>query len=177
MSLIKFKINNKDYFINSDEWEKYNNFFKNKTLYNMTKFNPNSKQAIEIVRRLCDKYPELVSKSEEVIDKEEATDRIVAKPGIEYRMKISKLIDDCRVCTSIFVNDKDYKLHISSYTQGTLEINPKLNLVIPINKDEYDELATIFDYAIDRAIINSMIELGFTNNAIEEMFKDEEKTE
>ena len=172
MNLIKFKINNKDYFIDSDEWEKYNNFFKNKTLYNMTKFNPNSKQAIEIVRRLCDKYPELVSKSEEVTDK-----MVANKPSVEYRMKISKLIDDCRVCTSLFVNDKDYKLHIGSYTQGTLEINPRLNLVIPINKDEYDELATIFDYAIDKAIINSMQELGFTNNAIEEMFKDEKKTE
>lgn len=171
MNLIKFKINNKDYFINSDEWEKYNNFFKNKTLYNMKKFNPNSKQAIEIVRRLCDKYPELVSKSEEV------TDKMVAKPGVEYRIKISKLIDDCRVCTSLFINDRDYKLHIGSYTQGTLEINPRFNLIIPVNKDEYDELATIFDYAMDRAIINSMAELGFTNNAIEEMFKDEEKTE
>lgn len=28
MSLIKFKINNKDYFINSDEWEKFNTFIK-----------------------------------------------------------------------------------------------------------------------------------------------------
>lgn len=137
----------------------------------MKKFNPNSKQAIEIVRRLCDKYPELVSKSEEVVDK------MVAKPSVEYRIKIFKLIDDCRVCTSIFINDRDYKLHIGSYTQGSLEITPTSNLIIPVNKDEYDELATIFDYAIDKAIINSMIELGFTNNAIEEMFKDEEKTE
>jgi len=137
----------------------------------MKKFNPNSKQAIEIVRRLCDKYPELVSKSEEV------TDKMVAKPGVEYRMKISKLIDDCRACTSLFINDRDYKLHISFYIQDTLGIKPRLNLIIPINKDEYDELTTIFDYAMDRAIVNSMAELGFTNNAIEEMFKDEEKTE
>ena len=28
MSLIKIKINNKDYFINGDEWEKFNNFIK-----------------------------------------------------------------------------------------------------------------------------------------------------
>lgn len=28
MSLIRFKINNKDYFINSDEWEKFNTFIK-----------------------------------------------------------------------------------------------------------------------------------------------------
>ena len=41
MSLIKFKINNKNYFINSDEWEKFNTFIKmgkkrNKSLSEIT---------------------------------------------------------------------------------------------------------------------------------------------
>ncbi len=41
MSLIKFKINNKNYFINSNEWEKFNTFIKmgkkrNKSLSEIT---------------------------------------------------------------------------------------------------------------------------------------------
>lgn len=136
----------------------------------MKKFNPNSKQAIEIVRRLCAKYPKLAMKKK---DSRGPTNT----PCDIYEFKHYELIGNSKVLTHIFVNDFDYDLILWSYTEGGVMVDKRYKYVIPLNKDEYNEVAAIFEYAIDTAIINDLKELDFTENEITNMFRNEEETE
>ncbi len=132
----------------------------------MKQFNPSTEQAIEIVRRLCNKYPQFATKSDNY-------DKLAGKKS-EYQLKIKDNINNnCIIAVSF--NNSNYNLMLNSYYVVDIARLIRYTVCLPINKEQYKELSAMFDDAIYTSILNDMRELNFYDDDIESMFVDEEE--
>lgn len=135
----------------------------------MKQFNPSTEQAIEIVRRWCDKYPQFATKIKDY-------NKLADKKSDLYQLKIKdKVNDNCIIDVSF--NNSNYKLILSSYYTNESNILTRYIVRLPINKEQYKELSVMFDHAIYTNILNDMRELDFYDDYIESMFTDEQENQ